>query len=378
MSHASDGEEIVPTPGATGSATISSAMPHSDVDDIYVSVPSPRLNIPLSVGVSNPWLNAPTGATGSTTPTKVIATASSSSKKKRKAVLTDQEKAAKVKLVRAALLANKEGGQFKDRSRVTKVQILASHGMTPSQYTRWQQTCGLCCSGYTSHKDAFTCTNPVCEATYCKTCMAKEVVRQVLRNVTFEPASSIQCSFCQLEEGIDLRLNRDVDATRRRGLRDGILLHVQKYLADNAARIVPLMSDLCTSRSKMKANYEGGPPQLFNEEEKETVSEFLSLWGEYSGLKVDTNQFKSTQRQIDFSIKWLADSYGIFMTDEFKHWELLNHQYEGWFALMIEFGLKCHERMMGLRTLIEIESYPFWHGLRCIGMSEPVEIITVE
>ena len=58
MSHASDGEEIVPTPGATGSATISSAMPHSDVDDIYVSVPSPRLNIPLSVGVSNPWLNA--------------------------------------------------------------------------------------------------------------------------------------------------------------------------------------------------------------------------------------------------------------------------------------------------------------------------------
>ena len=376
MSHASDGEEIVSTPGATGSATISSAMPHSDVDDIYVSVPSPRRNIPLSVGESNPWLNAATGATGSTTPTKVIASASSSSQKKRKAVLTDQDKEAKIKQVRAALLENREAGQFKDGSRSTKVKILASFGMSASQFTRWQQTCVLCCCQYASHKDAFTCINQVCKLCFCKTCMAKEVVRQVLRKEVFVHASSIQCSFCRVEGSIDLSLNRDVDATRREGLRDGILVHVQKYLTDNAERMVPLMSGLCSFRSKMKANYEDGPHQLFNREEMETVSKFLSLWGGYSGLKVDTNPFKSTQRHIDFSLQWLKDSFRFVMADEFNHWVLLNHQYDGWFAMMIEFGMKCHERMLGLVTLIDIESYPFWEGLRCIGMS--VEIIIVE
>ena len=102
MSHAPDGEEIVSTPGGTGSATISSAMSHSDVDEIYESAPSPRRIIPFSVGDSDPWSNAGTGATGSTTPTNVIGTASSSSQKKRKSVLTDQQKDAKIKLVTAA------------------------------------------------------------------------------------------------------------------------------------------------------------------------------------------------------------------------------------------------------------------------------------
>ena len=52
------------------------------------------------------------------------------------------------------------------------------------------------------------------------------------------------------------------------------------------------------------------------------------------------------------------------------HWVLLNHQYEGWFAMMIEFGMKCHKRMMGLETVFAIESYPFWEGLRGIAISE--------
>ena len=45
-------------------------------------------------------------------------------------------------------------------------------------------------------------------------------------------------------------------------------------------------------------------------------------------------------------------------------------QYEGWFAMMIEFGMKWHERMMGLETVFNIASYPFWEGLEGIAISE--------
>ena len=107
---------MFPLRGGTGSATISSAMSHSDVDEIYVSAPSPRRIIPFSVGDSNPWSNAGTGATGSTTPTNVTATASSSSQKKRKSVLTNQQKDAKIKQVSAAILENRKVGHFKDGS----------------------------------------------------------------------------------------------------------------------------------------------------------------------------------------------------------------------------------------------------------------------
>ena len=71
MSLASDREEIVSTPGGTGSggieivstpggmssATIYSALSHSDVDEIYESAPSPRCIIPSSIGDLNPWSN---------------------------------------------------------------------------------------------------------------------------------------------------------------------------------------------------------------------------------------------------------------------------------------------------------------------------------
>ena len=119
----------------------------------------------------------------------------------------------------------------------------------------------------------------------------------------------------------------------------------------------------------MKANYEDGPHQPFNTEEVETVSEFLSLWGQYSGVKIDSNQFKTTQRDIDFSIQWLRDSFEFVIEDEMKHWVLLNHQFEGWFAMMIDFALKCHERMMGLPPVVDIEQYPFSVELRTIAVS---------
>ena len=70
----------------------------------------------------------------------------------------------------------------------------------------------------------------------------------------------------------------------------------------------------------MKANYEDGPHQLFTKEEEETVSEFISLWKGYSGLKVDNNEFKTTQRHISFSIQWLDDSFGFVLEDKYKHW----------------------------------------------------------
>ena len=221
MSHTSDGEEILSTPGVTGSVTISSAMSHSDVDEIYESVHSPR-RIIHGKGDSNPWSNAGTGATGSTTPTNVTATASSSSQKKRKSVLTNQQKDAKIKQVSAAILENRKVGHFKDGSRSTKKEILASYDMSGSQYTRWQQNCGICCCRYASHKDAFRCTNQACKLCFCKTCMAKEVVRNLLLKEVFVHVSSVRCSYCRVAGSIDLRLVKDVDATRREGLRDAI------------------------------------------------------------------------------------------------------------------------------------------------------------
>ena len=120
----------------------------------------------------------------------------------------------------------------------------------------------------------------------------------------------------------------------------------------------------------MKANYVDGAHQLFTKEEEVTVSEFIKLWEGYSGLKVDKNEFKATQRHISFSIQWLDVSFGFVLVDEYEHWVVLNHQYEGWFAMMIEFGMKCYERMMGLETDSNIESYPFWEGLSGIAVSE--------
>ena len=219
------------------------------------------------------------------------------------------------------------------------------------------------------------CTNTLCETTFCKTCVGQEVVRNLLLEDAFQHVSSFRCMACQVTGALDLRLVNDVDATRREGLRDAIQVHVQKLLKENDERLVPLMSRLCSFRSKMKANYEDGAHQLFNTEEVETVSEFLSLWGRYSGLKVDSNQVKTTLRHISFSIQWLNDSFGYVLEDESEHRVLLNHQYEGWFAMMIEFGMKCHERMVGLTTQFNIESYPFWEGLQQIAISEQTIIV---
>ena len=86
-------------------------------------------------------------------------------------------------------------------------------------------------------------------------------------------------------------------------------------------------------------------------------------------------------RCISFSIQWLKCSFDSVLEDELYHRVQLNHQYEGWFAMMIEFGMKCHEHMMGLQTLYNIESYPFWEGLQQISISEQtinVETIIVE
>ena len=86
-------------------------------------------------------------------------------------------------------------------------------------------------------------------------------------------------------------------------------------------------------------------------------------------MNIDSNQFKTTQRDIDFSIQWLRDSFEFVIEDEMKHWVLLNHQFEGWFAMMIDFALKCHERMMGLPPVVDIEQYPFSVELRTIAVS---------
>ena len=351
MSHASDGGEIVSTPGGMGSAIISSAMAHSNVDDTG------------------------TGAIGSTTPTNVTATTASSSPKKRKHGLSDQEKYEKVKLVLAAISAAKTGGSFKNGSRLTMKEILASYGMSPSQLTRWQQVCVICYAPYKSHKEAFLCTNKLCAITLCKTCVGKEVVRNLVLEDVFRHVSSFQCTFCKVTGALYLRLVNAVDATRREGLRDAILVNVRKLLKENAESIVPLMSGLCSFRSKMKANYVDGAHQLFNTEEVETVSAFLKMFKRYSGPKVDSNQVKTTLKEISFSIQWLQGSFCSVLEDELEHWVQLHHQYEGWFAMMIEFGLKCHERMMGLKTLFNIESYPFWEGLQEISISEQTIIV---
>ena len=42
--------------------------------------------------------------------------------------------------------------------------------------------------------------------------------------------------------------------------------------------------------------------------------------------------------------------------------------YEGWFGMMIDFGLKCYERMTGLETDFDFETYSFWEQLKCIAV----------
>ena len=382
MSLASDREEIVSTPGGTGSdgieivsttggmssATINSALSHSDVDDIYESAPFPRRIIPSSIGDSNPWSNVVMGSTGSTIPTNVTTPATSSAKKKRRTKISDAQQDAKVNQVMAAIEENRKLSSKKD-GRLTRDQILASFDMSGSQLTRWQQRCVICLSLYSSQKHAFSCTTPECDKMICKSCMAYDVTRNLLLKEVYVHKSSFPCSFCRVVGSMDLTLVRPADASRREGLRDAIMVHVQEDLKVNDESIVPLMSALCIFRSKMKANYEAGPRLPFNTEEVETVLEFLSLWGKYSGLNVDSNRFKTTQRGIDFSIQWLRDSLEFVLEDEIKHWVSLNHQFEGWFATMIDFALKCHERMMGLAPAVDIKQYPFCEELLTIAVT---------
>ena len=194
MSHSSDGDDILSTPGGVGSAIISSAMSHSNFDDIYDSPPSPGPHISSSyVGDWNPWSNTGgTGATGSTTPTNVTATPSLSSRKKIKAHLTDQQKIEKVKVVLAEIAEAKREGQFKDGTRKTKSQILQAHGMDESQLTRWQQYCHICCSFFKTIKEAFSCNNTKCTMMFYKTCVRKEVVRILTLEVVFRHVSSFR------------------------------------------------------------------------------------------------------------------------------------------------------------------------------------------
>ena len=340
---------------------MSSPVSHSNVCEIDDTPHSPRLHI--------------SGATVPTTPTNATATPSSSTRKKRKSRLSPQEKVEKVKVVLAAIAVAKTDGLFKDGTRKTKVQILGEHGICESQLTRWQQYCIICCTFYKRHKDSFLCTNTLCESTFCKTCLGQEVVRQLLLEDTYQHVSSFQCMTCRKIEAFDLSLANDADATRRNGLGDAIVVHVKFLLKENDELLAPLMSQLCSFRSKMKRNYEDRAHQLFNGEEEETVLEFLSLFQQYSGLKVDNNKVKKNLRQISFAIQWLYDSYGRVLEDESELRALMKHKYEGWFAMMIEFGLKCHERMVQLETHFNIKKYPFWEGLQLISIAEQTIIV---
>ena len=369
MSHASDGEEIVSTPGGVGSATISSAMSHSNVDDIYESLPSPRLHISSSVGDSNPWSNTGTGATGSITPTNVTATPSLSTLKKRKASPTDREKLEIVRVVLLEIAEAKIHGSFKKGTRKTKTQILQAHGMTESQLTRWQQYCYICCSFFKSMKEAFSCDNKKCTMKFCKSCVGNQVVQNLTLELFFRPVSRFQCMTCRVDNALHLSLATPVDETRKNALIDSMRGQVKTSLKENNGRLALSTFDLCLFRFRLKVNYEERFLQLFTPKETRTVNDFLSLWGRFSGVKVDNNEIKCAMKEIEFSLGWIASSFGADVQEERDEMELFEEQYEGWFASMIDFGLKCHGRMKGLKSksLCDIESLPFWEGLERIS-----------
>ena len=154
-------------------------------------------------------------------------------------------------------------------------------------------------------------------------------------------------------------------------MRDALTVSIQERLEENEKEIVPLMSQLCLFRSKMAANYVNyvnRPYPLFTKEEEATVSEYIKLWEGYSGVKVDKNKFKTRQKLISYSIRWLDVSFGFVLANEYEQWGRLNGMYDGWFAMMIDFGMKCYERMTGLETDFDIETYSFWEQLKCIAV----------
>ena len=132
------------------------------------------------------------------------------------------------------------------------------------------------------------------------------------------------------------------------------------------------MFDLCLFRFRLKANYEEGFLKLFTPKETSTVNDFLSLWGRFSGVKVDNNPLKCAMKEIEFSLDWIASSFSADVQEERDEMEVFEEQYEGWFASMIDFSMKCHRRMKGLKSksLCDIESLPFWEGLERIFISQ--------
>ena len=296
----------------------------------------------------------------------------SSSRKKRRSTISPQEKVEKVTSVLAELKKAKEEGSQKGGTPKTRAEILKAHGMDASQLTRWQQVCYVCWDNFKSHKEAFSCSNIKCKKTFCKTCVGLEVVRVLSLSSVFRHTSCFKCMACQVTGAFDLKLQNDANATRKLGLCAALEVRVKVLLKEIDEIVVPLMSRLCVFRSKMKANYEEEDVvhQLFSPEEVETMKEFISLFNQYSGLKIGSNGVKSRLRRISFSIKWLTESFGIVLEEEFENWVLSKHQFEGWYAMMIEFTLKCHERMIGLEDETNIEEYPFWGGLRSIAISE--------
>ena len=220
--------------------------------------------------------------------------------------------------------------------------------------------------------------NSKCTATICSKCTAREVIRILTSSCRFEPQSSFKCPACQVVDAFVLQLGMPSDETRRMALYASLETRINHLLKEINGMLVPLMSSLCMFRAELNGNYEddGGNPQDFSVREIEVVLDYLNLFRQYSGQLVDNNRVKVFLKEISFSIKWLLSTFGIGLHEELDKWTIANNQYDGWFAFMIEFGMKTYKRMMKLRDQTNIQDLPFWAGIYMIARAE--EIVVVE
>ncbi len=131
---------------------------------------------------------------------------------------------------------------------------------------------------------------------------------------------------CQTNTASNLTLSHASKAPQRQAIISAVLVHIQVLLEQNQLNLVPLMGSLCHFHYKMKHNCESDHIQPFKEEEQKTVSDFLLLWKQYSGVNIDHNEFKSVQTQISMAIHWLPESFGTDVDGELHHWTVLNEK----------------------------------------------------
>ena len=296
--------------------------------------------------------------------------------KKRKPNTTSDERLTKVLLIKKLVDEALEGITGKKRkTEITKV-ILAAHDMDYTQYTKWQQVCEICCSEHGPYNNAFACTNDKCHSHLCKNCVARDVIRILSNHSVYRHTFLFRCLSCQAPKASDLTLTKSTDEVRKEALIMAMLARIELLLKENEALLVPLMGDFCRFRFKMRKNFDFDCIKPFTEEEQNTICDFMILWKKHSGVHVDDNEFKLNQKQISMGIQWLGESYTVDVDGVLQHWTILNEKFDGWFEMMLEFGMKCHTRMMSISHRVDVDRYSFADGLRRISIS--VESIHIE